>query len=219
MNPRVHAAVLIALAAALGAGVMLLVRAADRAARAPIVIEPHGPSVAPTAVPDIARFLKTLKLVTVQVETTVDASSDDLSWRGDVRARVRAPVRLSYGCDLSDLGELAIVPRPFSGGVLVRVPEPTLIAAEVFGNSTDAEVRVTGLRLRDVAGEYHLGMARAQINDRARALALTDPQRTTVRDMTARQLESIVRAIRRDAAPVEVEFVQHTSERREASVP
>lgn len=175
---------------------------------------------APTTIPDMARLLRTLRLVTVQIDTSVESSSADDSWRGGVLASVRAPVRLYFGTDLAGLNEgmeerglAARVRGPgvwqgALGGWVVRVPAPRMLAAEVLGGaeSEQASVRVGGMRLRDVAGEYHLGLARSALHERARRLALTPQQREAVERITREQLTTLVRAIAGAEAQVDVQF-------------
>ncbi len=54
----------------------------------------------------LAGLARTLRLVTVEIDTSVSATAGDESWRGDVTAKLTAPVRLYYGTDLSTCGQV-----------------------------------------------------------------------------------------------------------------
>jgi hypothetical protein len=167
--------------------------------------------------PRVARVLRSLKLVTVEITTSIDAQSVDQSWRGDVLARVRAPVKLYYGVDLARLDEHAVRQNPLTGGIELRVPTPTRLAVEVFGQNERTNVRVGGLRLRDVAGEYHLGLARAGLYERARALVLSDEQQRALEHTTREQVAALLRAIVGERALIRVDLTD-APERVDAGV-
>src|ERR1051326_974759 len=109
---------------------------------------------------EVARAIQEMKLVTVEVDSKVTAETSHDSWRGDVAAKVEAPVRLLYGTDLSKMSVSAMTISPVNGGVLIRIPRPERISTEVCGDSESIDVTLGWLRLRSRAGEYYLGLAR-----------------------------------------------------------
>jgi hypothetical protein len=176
---------------------------------------PGAPPITPRPIADTARLLRSLKLVTVEIQTEVESTRTDPSWRGEVSAKVVAPVRLLYGCDLSTIGNASTVSaiglrtNLLTDGYTLRVPRPRRLAAEVDGSAATAAVQVGWGRFRDVAGEYQLGLARTSLHEQARALVLTHEQREDVEAMTREQLVTLVRTLAaagRDV-PVEIEFV------------
>jgi hypothetical protein len=204
MTERRFWIVMAALSGAVGAGVAVCVRSAERPPTVEVAVA--APPRERAAVPDVAQVLRASKLITVEVRTGVDASSQDASWRGDVRASVRAPVTLYYGVDLSDLSPERVWRSPLTGGYVIRVPAPRRLAVEVIGDDAVPDVRVSGLRLRDVAGEYHLGLARGRLYDAARRIELGPIERAGLERTTREQVARIVRAIAGRDVPVEVVF-------------
>lgn len=193
------------LAAGVAGSVLVGIRwTALRGAAVPAEVSP--PSVERIELPRVARLLRELRLITVEITAPVESESEDRSWRGDARAVVTAPVRVYYGVDLSGLSEAGVLRDPLDGSLVVRVPEPRRLAAEVFTADGESHVRVSGTRLRDVAGEYHLGLARVRLQERARALVLSPEQKATVERLTREQVATLVRAIAGPEAPVRVEF-------------
>ena len=193
------------LSVAVGAAVMLRLRRSE--SEAPAI----GPVAASTTtplrtVPDLARVLRALKVVTVEIDTGVSSTSHDDSWRGDVRATVIAPVRFYYGVDLAGLTNADVWKSPLTGAWTLRVPHPERIAVEIGGGEEKASVHVGGTRLRDVAGEYHLGLARAGLFEQARRMALTPDDRRRLEGITREQLARMARAILGDDAVVRIEF-------------
>ncbi|GEM_PF-539844 len=167
---------------------------------------------------EIARSLRTMKLVTVEVETAVASKRFDGSWRGDVAATVVAPARLLYGCDLSGIGEphtgqsATLIPNLLSGGYTLRVPRPSRIATEVEGDRERSMVDVGWGRFRDLSGEHQLGLARSGLYEEARQIRLTPDQAREVETATREQLATLVRAFAGamsndgPSLPVHVEF-------------
>lgn len=158
-------------------------------------------------IPDLAQTLRSLKLITVEIRTAVRTESLDESWRGDVAAKVEAPVVLYYGVDLSAIGPGDLRRNPITGELTLRLPEPVRLATEVLGGDERADVKVTGLRLRDVAGEYHLGQARMRLYERARMLVLSGDERAKLERTTAEQVRALVRAVTGSDTDVRVEYV------------
>ncbi len=204
MSNRRFWILLFALALALFAGLALMLRQqtieAMRLAAEPL--EDASPDA-----PALAQTLRTLKLITVEIHTTVGTESGDASWRGDVLASVRAPVTLYYGVDLAGLSSDDLRRNPLTGGWTIRVPAPRRLATEVHGGHEQPQVKVSGLRLRDVAGEYHLGLARVRLHERAGAMTLSFDDRQRLQRTTQEQLAALVRLLSGTTADVDVEFV------------
>lgn len=176
----------------------------------------------PPSAEELARSIRAMKLVTVEVQTTVRSEVSDTSWRGDVAATVAAPARLLYGCDLSTLGVDGgeaggqgawLRPNLLSGGYTLRVPRPRRIASEVYGELERTNVSVGWGRFRDLAGEQQLGLARSALQQQARKMPLTPEQREEMERTTREQLGALVRGFAgavgggRDVA-VAVEFFE-----------
>lgn len=157
-------------------------------------------------VPELAQTLRALKLITVEINTTVATESTDASWRGDVMASVRAPVTLYYGVDLAGLAPSDLSRSPLSGEWTIRLPAPRRLATEVHAGSEEPQVKVTGLRLRDVAGEYHLGLARVRLHERAERMTLSPEDRSRLSRTTQQQIQTLVRVLTGTQSPVNVEF-------------
>lgn len=182
-------------------------RAADvRARRDAAALAARADSRAP-APADVLRAARALKLVTVEIDATVEVVTGHASWRGDVAARVRAPVRLLYAVDLSRLAPGDITRSPLTGEYVLRLPAPERIASEVFTGSEDAEVRVAGLRLRSRAGEYYLGLARRALHDAAAAMTLSPSDAAIVRERSRQQVADLVRRIAGPDARVTVRLI------------
>lgn len=195
----------------LAAGVFFAVAATMRvlereAIRATLVHDQLTPSgqIRPTA--EVAEAVRQMKLVTVEINSRVTATIANESWRGDVSARVAAPVRLLYGADLSRLEETSIAYSPVTRSYALRVPAPQRIATEVCATDEEIDVQVGWLRLRSRAGEYYLGLARRSLYERARELVLSPEDAAMVREATKRQIEAMVRRIVGRDAGVVVHF-------------
>jgi nucleoid-associated protein YgaU len=188
--------------AAIGAGIGLLAGAWERAgvraalAEAPVPEEPLRPEA-------VAAAVRAMKLVTVEIDTTVTLRRGDTSWRGDVVADLTVPVRLSYGTDLSSVrGES--VGYSALDGLVVRIPAPTRLATEVFPEREAATVETGWLRLRSRAGEYYLGIARRDAARAARELQLRPDDQAQVERVTREQVEALLRALTDGRVPVRV---------------
>jgi hypothetical protein len=194
--------VVCAAACALFAGLLVYLRDLERRAVAATAVHdqltPTG-QLRPAA--EILQAVREMQLVTVEINTRVTATVEHESWRGDVVASVEAPVRLLYGSNLAQLRPEAIAYSPMTRSYAVRIPPPRRIATEVCGDDESIAVQVGWLRLRSRAGEYHLGLARRGLYERARELTLTPDDAAMVRESTRRQVEALVRRIvGRDAA-------------------
>ncbi|HYE03248.1 MAG TPA: DUF4230 domain-containing protein [Phycisphaerales bacterium] len=192
------------------AGLSLLMRAQERGLVRAIgtVDAPMDPAGPPVRIAEIASAVRALKLVTVEITSTAIAQSQDESWRGDVSALVRAPVRLFYGTDLSRLDAASITWSPGLAGLVIRVPAPRRIATEVYGEAERYDVRAGWARFRSRAGEYHLGLARSRLHEAAVAMRLDPRQAEDVRRMTREQVAGLVRTLTQGRVPVEVVFIE-----------
>ncbi len=177
-----------------------------RALRAAAVNDQLTPQGVPRPEAEIARAIRAARLVTIIFETNVTAQSGSPSWRGDVSATVRAPVRLLFGVDLSNFSEAAVKTDPFGSSYIVTLPRPTRIATEVLGAGESVRVSVGWLRLRSVSGEYHLGLARKGLYEAARGMTLRPADAELVESATREQVRDLVRAVAGERAVVEVRF-------------
>ncbi len=155
---------------------------------------------------EVAALVRAMKLVTVQIDTTIAATRSHESWRGDVHATVRAPARLFYGTDLAGIPEGAVRASSLLNSYIVRVPRPRLIAAEVYTERDEAEVTAGWLRLRSRAGEYYLGQARRSLSEEARGIVLAPEDAEQVEEATREQIRALVRGLVGDGAAVTVIF-------------
>jgi hypothetical protein len=158
----------------------------------------------------VATVLETtraLKLVTVTIESQVTAKVRDERWRGTASASVQAPVKYVYGVDLSGLNHESIRLGSILGIYEITIPRPTRIATEVDGGRPVEEVvEVTGSRMRSVAGEFYLGLARKAVYDEARKSTLPKKDLDQVEQITREQVEDLVRRFVGPAAEVRVKY-------------
>jgi hypothetical protein len=163
----------------------------------------------------VAAVLETtraLKLVTVTVESQVTAKVSDERWRGKASASVRTPVKYVYGVDLSGLDHESIRMGSILGMYEITIPRPTRIAIEVDGSRPVEEVvEVSGTRLRSVAGEFYLGLARKAIYEEARKSSLPGEQVERIEKMTREQVEDLVRRFVGPSAEVRVSYQTGTN--------
>lgn len=206
---------MIVLALLIFAGLALFMRAQEqdalRASELDDRLTPAG-TLRPEAM--VSRAVRASRLVTIVLETTVNAQSASASWRGDAVASVRAPVRLLFGTDLSNLSETAVRTDPFGGAMVITIPRPTRIATEVLGEGERSEVSVGWLRLRSLAGEYQLGLARKGLYEAARAMRLRDADARMVEDATREQVIALVKAVAGERTAVEVRFIDPSESSR-----
>jgi hypothetical protein len=189
-------------------GLALFIRSQERGAIEASAVDDRmtpGGTIRPEAM--VSRAVRASRLVTVVLETTVTAQSVSSSWRGDAVAQVRAPVRLMFGTDLSNLAEGAVRVDPFGGAMVVNVPRPSRMATEVLGDGERSEVSVGWLRLRSIAGEYQLGLARKGLYEAARTMTLRDADARLVEEATREQVTALVKAIAGERTAVEVRFI------------
>ncbi len=147
----------------------------------------------------VLTLARSMKLVTVELVTSITVKRSDDSWRGDIEASVKTPVRLHYGIDLSKLDPEAVaIGSPVDGvGVLVvRVPRPSRVAAEIVAGEEVTEVDVGWGRTRSRAGEYYLGLARRDLPEELKMLSLTPEQQKQVdRESLERVHEMMTRIV------------------------
>lgn len=155
---------------------------------------------------EVVRAVRAQKLVTAEVLTSVTVAAGDENWRGAVSARVRAPVKLLYGVDLSGLNVEAVSVSPLNGAYVLRVPRPSRIATEVYSEGEEIDVTLGWARLRSRAGEYYLGQARRALHDEARALVLGDQDAAFVERTARQQLADLVKKVVGPGAEVAVVF-------------
>jgi hypothetical protein len=158
---------------------------------------------------DTARVLgsiRKLKLVTVELATHVNAESVDESWRGDVHAKVDAPVKLHFGTDLSGLKAESLRASALGNSWVVTVPAPERVATEVFGERETTDVSVGWMRSRSMSGEKHLGLARRDLYESARRLRLSEEDTQRVRAETREQVATLMRSIVGQWSSVTVRF-------------
>ncbi|MBS0265494.1 MAG: DUF4230 domain-containing protein [Planctomycetes bacterium] len=158
----------------------------------------------------VAQVLETtraLKLVTVTVESVVTAKVRDERWRGTATASVQAPVKYVYGVDLSGLDHDSIRRGSILGIYEISIPHPTRIATEVDGSRPVEElVEVSGSRMRSVAGEFYLGLARKAVYEQARKSSLPQEDLERVERITREQVEDLVRRFVGPEAQVSVKY-------------
>jgi hypothetical protein len=178
----------------------------QRAIEGVAVHEQLTPEGSPRPLAQVAQALRELRLVTVEVDTTVTSTIGDSSWRGDVTAKVEAPVRLFYGTDLSEMSVQSLSTSPVDGAVIIRIPPPHRVATEVCTEAESINVDVGWLRLRSRAGEYFLGLARRDLHHRALALKLSPENARFVRRTTTEQVEDLARRILGERRPLSVVY-------------
>jgi hypothetical protein len=145
--------------------------------------------------------------VTVIVNSRVRTKVKDERWRGSASAVVEAPVRYVYGVDLSELDPDAIRLGKVLGLYEITIPRPARIATELDGSHPVEEiVEVTGTRLKSVAGEYYLGLARKEIYEKARKSELPRETMAEVFQTTREQVETLVHRFVGPSAEVRVKF-------------
>ena len=197
----------LALAASVFVALALFMRSLERSAvHAALINDQLLPGGKARPVAEVAQLIRSMKLVTVEVATSVTSETSSDNWRGAVSARVTAPVRLLYGVDLSRLRTSNLSYSGVEHAWLLRVPVPQRIATEVCTDSEQTLVEVGWLRLRSRAGEYYLGLARRDLSERAREIALKPEDAAFVRTTSHEQLIALVRKLVGEKAEVLVRF-------------
>jgi|CXWL01.1.fsa_nt_gi hypothetical protein len=188
------------------AGLGWWLRAEDRRFATPPITDPLREAVplVMDRVPEVARAVRSMQLVTVEVQTSVTSTAGDAGLLGAVNAKVTVPVRVLYATDLSKIESSAIMFSPIHRAYLVRVPTPTRIAAEVLGQFEQAEVSTGWLRSRASTGEFFLGLARRGVHAQAQDLLPTVEQAAEIREGTREQVRALVQSIVGAGTPVQV---------------
>ena len=146
----------------------------------------------------VLSLTRSMKLVTVEVVSSITVKRADDSWRGDIEASVNTPVRLHYGIDLSNLRPESIaIGSPIGGvGVLVvRVPRPARLAAEIIAGEEVTSVDVGWARTRSRAGEYYLGLARRDLPEELQKLTLSPTQQAQVERESLERVHELITQI------------------------
>jgi len=175
------------------------------------LIEPDAAKDRPRQVAAVARAIRAMNLVTVEIDTTVTVSTKDESWMGDVLAEVRVPTTLYYGVDLAKarVDTTGLLGGPIAGqdrAVIVAIPPPRRIATEVFTEREQADVSTGWLRFKSVAGEKYLGLARKLVSEDARRMILRPQDAMVVRDQTRQRVAELVAAIVGERVTVRVDY-------------
>jgi hypothetical protein len=201
------AVLLVALAGGVFAVLALYMRTLEqRALTSPAIRDQLTAAGAPRPIAQVTQALRQMKLVTVEIDSSVTSTAANQSWRGDVDASVQTPVRLLYAVDLSKLESQRLAFSPSGNSYLIRIPPPERVATEVCGSDEHTDVQVGWARLRSRAGEYYLGQARKDLYDRARELTLSPDDARLVRRETLEQTRDAVRKIVGPDAEITVAF-------------
>ncbi len=155
---------------------------------------------------DVAKVIARMQLVTAEVQTTVQTQMSDENWRGLASATVEAPARILYGVDVSDINVRSVSYSPAESTYLIRIPPPRRMATEVCGDDEKIKVQVGWARLRSIAGEYYLGLARKALYTKARELTLKPDDAARIRETTLTQVKETVQHLVGPDAVVHVIF-------------
>lgn len=155
---------------------------------------------------EVIELTRSLKLITVEVTSTVPATAAYSNWRGTVQAEVVVPVRYGYGVDLAKLERGHFLREAAARRYIVRIPRPERLYVEVDTSSpVHEEVQVSFLQFRRTGGEYFLGEARKQVSSEACRQALPPEVLQRVEDETLEHVREAIRRLLSDAA-VSVEY-------------
>lgn len=158
---------------------------------------------------DVAASLRTLKLITVQITTSVRVEKKVESMLlGDANIAVQTPVVVSYGTDLSQLAADGIRIETVGDKKIIRVkvPAPTRQAVEIFAEAQQATVQKNWRRYVWWTGSDELSEAKAQVPLEARALELLPADRKKIEDDTREQVRRLIEALVSSQGQVIVEF-------------
>ena len=158
---------------------------------------------------EIQRAFNVMQLITVVLETKVNSTSADESWRGDVKASVQSRARLLYGVDLAaaklERDTVGILDR-----LTVRLAQPRKLASELVGSFAGGdeapEVALGWLRFRTRAGEYHVGEARRLLPQAVALMKLSTRDSEMVREQTADRVRTLARMFVTPEVLIRVEF-------------
>ena len=158
-------------------------------------------------VAQVLQLVRELKLITASAESTVETTVTDARWRGTASATVEAPVRYSYGVDLSGLPDESVKFNPISRSYSVVVPPPQRIAVEVdTGKPVQEVIRVSGTRFKKLAGRDQLVLALKALTEEANRQSLPADQIAQIRETTRGQIVNLVLKILGDKHPIRVRF-------------
>lgn len=158
---------------------------------------------------DVAASLRVMKLITVQINTSVRVERKVESMLlGDANVAVQTPVVVSYGTDLSALADDGVRLETAGNRTIIRVtiPRPTRQAVEVFADAQATTVNRSWRRFVWWSGDDQVNAAKAQIPLEARALELLPTDRAKVEADTREQVRRLVQAIAGSRGEVIVDF-------------
>jgi hypothetical protein len=186
-----HRSAILAIAATVG--VALLVGALEWNRRNPSA--PPTPATAPAARPGVLQVtnaVRSLKLVTWQFETTINAESMSDKWYGNAVASVRAPVRYQYGVNLENMRREDIFVD--TAGYTFIVPAPERISVEVNLAELNQTLQVSGARWKG-QNQDQIDQARRRLADLAQTTQLSPADVTRLRDVSRKQVEQMLRNV------------------------
>lgn len=158
---------------------------------------------------DVAASLRVMKLITVQVTTSVRVEKKVESMLlGDAAVAVQTPVVVSYGTDLASLADDGVRLETAGDKTILRVtvPRPTRQAVEVFADAQTTTVNRSWRRFVWWSPDDEVNAAKAQIPLEARALELLPTDRAKIEADTREQVRRLVQAITGTRSDVIVDF-------------
>ncbi|MFN7315012.1 MAG: DUF4230 domain-containing protein [Phycisphaerae bacterium] len=158
---------------------------------------------------DVAARLRVMKLITVQITTSVRVEKKVESMiLGDATVAVQTPVVVSYGTDLSSLANDGVRIDKQGDTTIIRVtiPRPTRQAVEVFADAQQTTVNKGWRRFVWWSGDDEANAAKAQIPLEARALELLPADREKIEADTREQVRRLVEALTGSQGEVIVDF-------------
>ncbi|MGQ0628163.1 MAG: hypothetical protein ACT4PL_08710 [Phycisphaerales bacterium] len=198
----------LAVVVAFGVGLALYMKGVERGVLEAAKVERVDSAGRARPVAEVSRVVRAMKLVTVEVETMVEVRTRDESWMGNVDATVRVPTTLYYGTDLSAARVDVLDAGPLGTEYAVRIPEPRRIATEIYAEREQSEVNAGWLRLKSMAGEKYLGLARKLVSDEARRMVLNPEDARGVREQTIARVRELLTVFVGERARVRVEFME-----------
>ena len=176
--------------------------ATDTPAAATASLPPPSPS------PELrlTELIRMAQLFTVELRAPVAVEVADECWRGTATARVAAPARFLYGVDLARLSPMDVSMSSMLGIATVTLDPPKRLATELDMGSPQETVEVRGLRLRAMAGERVLGLARLTIQTQATRAYLSARDEMIVREESRQRVAELISRLSGDGRPVIVRF-------------
>jgi hypothetical protein len=111
--------------------------------------------------------LRTARLQTISIDSTVTSEATDPSWRGETRAIVEVRVRYNYGIDLKEMTPEKLEYLPGQNVFIVSVPRPTRSFEFPDAEPIREEVEAGWLRLRSMSGREQLLVAHKKLHSEA----------------------------------------------------